>query len=419
MSILRFYDNLQPIKIFAKLFLYFSKNHYFSGLKSYLIFMKKIILFLLLICVVLAGCKPKLVLQETTLNVNTTLEPAQNEMEITIENFMFPSDVLYVISREFELIHDSTSLKSQTPEAKKMLPANMSFQNYMEKRLVELYPNKAFKGMMADFCLEKASGLAFLDSRLSLPENSELVNIKSSQMAKNEPFYLFISIEDEMDFMDMNERERSKYLALNELATNENFAKISDFNNIKEAFDSIPPNLDSDDLSFFLEENVFLSGILFASGGAYIAYRVKQNKERAVQMAQKHYPDNISCGKKGDAFKHLTISMLLKRYLTEEMSYLILDLFWENRGNNSPCDKHMDLHNNHVGRVTKYSTFRGNENPYDWKKWIKNIHNFVENEYNAIEKPWNKEIIEYVIEKDTKTSNKSKYIFWNNTTECE
>ena len=374
---------------------------------------------MLLGCAVLAGCKPKSLLQETAINIDTTLEPAQQEIEITMENFMFPSDVLYVISREFELIHDTTSLKSQTAEAKKM--SEMSFPTYMEKRLVELYPKKAFKGMMADFCLEKASGMAFLDSRLSLPENSELVNVKNSQMFKTEPFYRFISIEDEMDFMDMSERERGKYLALNELSMNKKFATLADFESINEAFDSIPPNLTDDDLSFFLEENVFLTSVLFLNGGAYITYRVKQNKERAIQMAQKHYPDNISCGKKGDAFKHLTISMLIKRYLTEQMSYLILDLYWENRGNNSPCDKYMDLHNNHVGRVSKYSTFRGNtyENTYNWKKWVENIHNFVENEHNAIEKSWNKEIIEYVIEKETKTTNKSKYIFWNNTTECE
>jgi len=358
-------------------------------------------------------------LQETAINIDTTLDPAQQEMEITKKNFMFPSDVLYVISREFELIQDSTSLKSQTPEATSN--KNISFPTYMEKRLVELYPSKAFKGMMTDFCLEKASGLAFMNSKLSLPENSELVNVKNSQMAKTEPFYHFVSIEDEMDFMDMSERERNKYLALNELATNKKFANITDFEKINNALDSIPFNLDDNDMSFFLEDNVFLSCVLFAGGGAYVIYRVKQNKERAIYVAQKHYPDNISCGKKGDAFKHLTVSMLLRRYLTEEMAYLIMDLFWENWAINSPCDRHMDLHNNHVGRHSKYSTFRGNtwENTYNWKKWVENIHNFVENEHNAIEKPWNKEIIEYVIEKDTKTTNKNKYIFWNRTTECE
>lgn len=386
--------------------------------------MRKITLYLLLICTVcIVSCKSKSVLQETAINIDTTLDPAQQEMEITKENFMFPSDVLYVISREYELIYDSTSLKSQNPKAKQLLASeeNMSFTTYLEKRLVELYPNKAFIGMMADFSLEKAAGIAFLDSKISLPENSELVNVKNSQMSKTEPFYHFVSIEDEMDFMDMSPRERTKYLALNELASDKKFADIADFKKINDALDSIPPNLNNDEMSFFLEENVFLSGILFASGGGYVAYRVKQSKERALYMAQYHYPDNISCGKKGDAFKHLTVSMLLRRYLTEEMAYLIMDLFWENWLVNSPCDRHMDLHNNHVGRNSKYSTFRGNiwEDVYDWNKWVKNIHNFVENDHNAIEKPWNKEMIEYVIEKDTKTTNKSKYIFWNRTTECE
>ena len=385
--------------------------------------MKHIILFLFLACF-LYGCKTKSALQGTVLPVETTSEP-EEELEITDENFEYPANALYVIAREYELMFDTLSAKSQTPQAQELRSGDSvaTFPQYLEKRLIQLYPNKAFKNMLAGFDRQKADGMLYQNSKIQLPPNSELAFIKNTEATKADPFHLFVSMEDEMNFLNMTEYERRKYMALNKLASSEKFADSTDFKNLNETFDSIPPNLEPDDRSMLLDENVFLSCLAFAGGGSYIIYRISQSKERAIYMAIKHYgKEGISCGKKGDAYKHLSVNVLIKRYLTEEMAYLVMDGYWENRGNNSPCDKHMDLHNNYVGRHSQYHIFRGNtwENRYDWEKWLANIHAFVEDEqHNAIKKPWNKKMLEQFVIKDTETVNRSKYIFWNKTTECE
>jgi hypothetical protein len=361
------------------------------------------------------GCKTKAVLVETPID---EISEESEQVEEPEYSYMFPSDVLYVIGREYEEILDSTSTKSQTVKVKEILSQKHipSFPEYMEQRLIELYPNRTFQGMLSDFNMQVASAQTYGNSKLSLPKNNELIFIDNSSGARTEPFYEFKSIEDEIEFLNMDENETKKYLALNKLATAEKFAEIEDIKKVSD-MDSIPPNLTEEDRSFLLEENIFLSSVLIGTGGAYAFYRVKQSKERAVYLARKYYQDNISCGKKGDAFKHLSISMFLKRYLSESISYLVMDVYWENQGNNSPCDTYMDLHNNFVGRRSQYDKFRGNDR-YDWKKWADNIHNFVENESNSIKKEWNKELIEYVILKDTYNADKRKYIFWNRTSDC-
>jgi hypothetical protein len=161
--------------------------------------------------------------------------------------------------------------------------------------------------------------------------------------------------------------------------------------------------------------------LLFATGGGYLVYRVMQSKERAVIKAQHYYGADTNCGKRGDAFKHLYVSMLLRRYLTENAAKLIMDIFWENAATNRPCDRFMDLHNNHVGRNTQYGTFRGSffEDMYDWEQWGGNIHNFVDNNVNSVEENWNKNLLEYIVVKDVENADKTKYIFWNATSECD
>jgi hypothetical protein len=39
----------------------------------------------------------------------------------------------------------------------------------------------------------------------------------------------------------------------------------------------------------------------------------------------------------------------------------------------------MDLHNNRVGRITKYSTFRNGTSNHDWGTWARRVRDFVNN----------------------------------------
>ena len=385
-------------------------------LKS-LYIMNKVIFFSIIVLIIFAGCKSKAHLQTHT-PPETTEQDTIAEKQWDYASLMYPADMLYVIGREYEELSDSTSAKSQSAQGRQITAQNPTFPQYVEKRLLELYPQKAFPGIMADFDIDKLSGFAQSNNQLFMPGKGELVSISPLGPAQTEPFYQFVSLKDEAKFLNMSPKELYKYMALNELATQETFASAADFDAIR---DTIPAEIPEEDKTFVMEENIFLSSLLFVTGGGYLAYRVLQSKERAVYKAHHYYGSDISCGKRGDAFKHLYVSMMLRRYLTENTAQMVMDIFWENWLINSPCDRQMDLHNNYVGRHTQYNKFRGSflRDMYDWEKWGITIRGFVENNANSIEKQWNKGMPEYFVMKELEVTDKRKYVFWNPTSECE
>ena len=382
--------------------------------------MKHLILPLILFLAIFAGCKTKSKLQTQTLPEDNTVLQDTTEMALDNAVLMYPAQALYVIGREYEELADSTSAKSNSAHGQKIITQNLSLSQYMEMRLLELYPQKAFQGIMADFDLGKLSRHLPGNNQNVTFGATELASISPSLgMAQAEPFYQFVSLEDEVNFLNMSPRELDKYLTLNKLASNEKFATLADFEKIK---DSIPPDIPDNDKIFMTEENIYLSYLLFATGGGYLVYRVLVSKERAMSKAQYYYGSATDCGQPGDAYKHLLVNVLLRRYLSESAARLVMDDFWENYEINCPCDRQMDLHNNHVGRNTQYNHFRGDfwKDRYDWEKWSVNIHNFVENKpNNAIEKQWNKSMLEYILIKELKAVSKNKYVFWNSTSDCE
>ena len=97
-------------------------------------------------------------------------------------------------------------------------------------------------------------------------------------------------------------------------------------------------------------------------------------------------------GGRGGAFKHICVSMLLRRYLSITKAFLIMDVVYEGitNQNDNARDTHMDLHNNMVGRETKYWTFRGSYfgDMYDYNLWISRIYSFVQNSNNGAYRSW-------------------------------
>ncbi|MDR1679288.1 MAG: hypothetical protein LBR81_05860 [Prevotellaceae bacterium] len=381
--------------------------------------MRKLIFFFGVAVVFFSACKSKSKLPvQPAQKDSTVLQDTIANREVNPMELMYPADMMYVIGKEYEEIFDSSSAKSQTELGKKIIAQHISLPQYMEMRLLELYPQKAFRGIMADFDPKKFAGLVQNNNQIALPDKGELKFISSSGTTQGDVFHPFISPEDEVEFLNMSPRELKKYQALNALAKKDSFATVFDFEVIR---DSIPADMPEMDKTFLMEENIYLSSLLFVSGGSYLVYRVLQTKERASYKAYQYYGPDISCGKRGDAFKHLYVSMMLRRYLTEGASKMVMDEFWERTALNSPCDRQMDLHNNYVGRNTQYDNFRGSfwQDMYDWEKWGTTIHGFVEGNKNSIEKNWDKAMPEYFIINDLKVTNKSKYVFWNPTSECE
>ena len=347
---------------------------------------------ILLACVLLlaTGCKIK----------KAVIEPAQPQQKIvqqadTTQIPAFPAEVLYVLAREYESIHDSTKAKFNMPQSEVIRHDSMPLEQYMEQRLIQLYPEKAYKGL--------------LHKQLEMPASS------ATQL--EDRFHTFVSDSDEVAFMNMTAAEEKLYRELNSLADDSSFITLEQMKHItiKDSAWNLDKRLVSDTLPFFLQERWTVS-LLLSGIGTNVFYRIMQSKARAEYVSEYYYPSQTSDGMRGDAFKHLFVNTMLKRYTTEALAWLVMDIYWENIRTNAPCDMVMDLHNNHVGRSTQYRTFRGDfwKDRYNWLGWSDNILQFVEDTTNnATYHQWNKQLPLFFIRQEEEQADKSLYLYWN------
>ena len=100
------------------------------------------IIILLSIVIIFYSCKTKkvveapVVVEENVPQADTTLIPS------------FPSEVLYVLTREYESVWDSTRDKYDTKEAEYIRNNNVPIKEYMEYRLITLFPDLAYVGLL-------------------------------------------------------------------------------------------------------------------------------------------------------------------------------------------------------------------------------------------------------------------------------
>ena len=147
-------------------------------------------------------------------------------------------------------------------------------------------------------------------------------------------------------------------------------------------------------------------------------YRVLQSKARAEKLAYYYYGDATNNGRPGDAFKHIYVNVLLRTYVGEWMSHAIMDIFWEWKSPNAPCDHFMDLHNNIIGRQTRYDDFttldaQCNADMRHWLQWGENVQHFVQDSVNGHRQSWDKETPTFIVEPAAEKVSDTQYIYWD------
>ena len=87
------------------------------------------------------SCKTKKVIE------NPVVEEVKPQADTTLIP-SFPSEVLYVLTREYESVWDSTREKYETKEAEYIRNNNVSIKKFMEQRLMTLFPDLAYVGLL-------------------------------------------------------------------------------------------------------------------------------------------------------------------------------------------------------------------------------------------------------------------------------
>lgn len=302
----------------------------------------------------------------------------------------FPAEALYVLGAKWE--------------ADSVLQQEQSIADYMEQELMRLYPEKAYKGYINKLCSVADRLLVSSAQRptLFVPKQQELrfVQTHSSSSA----LYAVLdslSADEELQVLELTPQEEADWLQLQALVHTEQPLT-------RKAFDTL-------DISYFDEENILLTLLLWR--GPRMFYRVLQSKARAEKLAYYYYGDATNNGRPGDAFKHIYVNVLLRTYVGEWLSHAIMDVFWEWKSPNAPCDYYMDMHNNIIGRQTRYADFttidtQCNADMRHWLQWAENVQHFIQDSVNGDFQGWDKETPTFIVEPAAKEVSKEQYIYW-------
>lgn len=367
--------------------------------------MKKIISIFTIFAFVLTSCNENEV--EIKQNIKEPIPPM-----FTSKLPSFPAEVLFVLGREYETIKDGTSEKISAQKINSVISNidKMTLNQYVENRLIELYPEEAYVGLASDMEVEGLQTIEVYENYLA---QLKLYELSIGIVTDTEPpTPEFTSIENEIELMSMTQEEEISYRRLNSLAIKSDFATLDDFNDI---LYNTRYSSGNQKVSQAVWGWITAAGIVVL--GTYAVIRAKICRERAEKKQIEFYGGpgiTLNSGTQNDAFRHIYVSMMLRRYLTEPFAWAIMDLYWENANENKPCDKYMDLHNNYLGRHSKYWTFRGKwlSDMYDWKLWGERVKTFVNTSTNSSKKIWTLSTIESTVKAERNSTDKNKYIYW-------
>lgn len=348
-------------------------------------YMKRLkpILFLLLfpLFIALVGCRTQQVTMVPVVNSpspDTTVLPT------------FPAEVLYVLGARWEA--DSTVQQETT------------IAEYIEQELIRLYPEKAYPGYVQRLFLVVDKLLVSSVQRPTLfaPKQHE-IRFSSASSSSGGMLYGVLdslSMQDELQMLELTPQEKGDWFRLQTLIN-------SDLPLTREAFDTL-------NISYFEEENMLLTLLLWR--GPRLFYRVMQSKARAEKLAYYYYGEATNNGRPGDAFKHIYVNVLLRTYVGEWLSHAIMDVFWEWKSPNAPCDHYMDLHNNIIGRQTRYEEFTTIDTQCTdmrhWLQWGENVQHFIQDSVNGDFQVWDKETPTFIVEPAAQKVSDMQYIYW-------
>lgn len=318
----------------------------------------------------------------------------------------FPFEVLYVVTKEYESVEDGTSRKYWYKG--KSVKEYSKFE-YVEERLSDLYPKTTYHGMVEDSKQFYDSVIMAYSSYCASDLQLTLDSEKQPHLTDDKPETEtgFVSEENEIRVMQMTEDEVDRLENYNRLARGTEFATLEDIL-------SVTGKGEGDFSGMELPYWSFIS-VVSTANCSHLYYRMMLCKDRA-EAATKLYYLNRGAGMKGDAFRHVAVSMLLRYYLNEALSYMIMDVGHETvvNPNLHPCDTYMDLHNNRVGRNSMYRVFKktAQTEKSEWLSYLLGIKAFVDNDSNAALMDWNRESSKSAVKRQCRSAGKEKYIYY-------
>lgn len=229
----------------------------------------------------------------------------------------------------------------------------LSRVEYIEKRLIELYPDLIHPGMIVQLHHEFQEHVKeYRSYQLTIGEDLE-----------EEDLLEYCKLEEFIEKTQMTEAEISDLLSYQSLAKKGESATLHEIQSL-------------------VSKNGRAEGSLLDAVGLVGIYVspliINQAEDRSEARAIQYYGTDQR-GTRGDAFKHIFGSVYLRRFIGKPAAQAILTAR-ETIVEPNPYkgDTEMDLHNNKIGYDTKYSQFRGSlVFGWGWERWAENVRDWM------------------------------------------
>lgn len=311
--------------------------------------------------VMMPSCKPNEGMQ---LSPNAPPESLQRENDEPLPDFQtpfFPVIAYHLIYREFVKQNPTIVTIEQFN--------NSNYSAYLEQRLLTLYPEDAYQGIVTEAEYEYQT---YAEEFAAYMESQGLQDTLEGTPEVNLP-----TRATETQLLNMNNTEIAVWDALEALTNNRLATRAEIDSLVTEGYSKTAAGpID------------YLALIASPTAAAYGTWRILQSRARAEGLTTQYYSLS-SGGYKGDAFRHIYVSMHLRRYISQLGANVVMTTY-ELVKQNACKDRYMDYHNNVIGRNTRYNTFRYSNNAgwNDWGQWAQNVKSFVDNGANAADMPW-------------------------------
>lgn len=330
----------------------------------------------------------------------------------------YPAVAVYIVYREYVNQHPGlTRLSQDDPE----------YQRYMEKRLRELYPQRGYAGMMRQAVAEMREyrrqwteydeNRGVVGGRLSpqmcYPQITSLTppddcegggggggGSGTTYPAPSTEYYpdgswtgqaefavdetQVPTITAEADSLQANSYERDRLLYYESLALGDDGGYEVQGADGTLARDDLIRLAAAGSGPGEVTTQFWQTAVTIPLGVvAFFVPRILFSKWRAESASESYYPAVSPDDTRRDAFRHIYVNVLLRRYTSAPVAKAVMD--WREWGNANWGSRIMDVHNNHLGVEVKYEHFRGH---WLWDRWSYGVwggrvRNYINDSRNA------------------------------------
>jgi hypothetical protein len=332
-----------------------------------------------------------------------TIPPDEPEFVSSVPTY--PILTFHILQREYYYLEENEFTETN---------GYISWPDYLEMRLIQLYPENAYTGMVQeDIANYNTYKTAFDQYTLDWIDYEVAIGIPLDSISDTtENIHPFVSKEDEVAYLDMSFEEVLKWNYYDSLVLNDTITRNGlDTLNDKEV-NLTYKRLSKKDLAYIA---------LFTATPItnYMAFRILQSEKRTKKKVDEFYGQgpNGAAGQISDAFKHVYMSLLLRRNLGRSFAAIFTYGYEYIERNNDEWERQMDFHNNKIGRHTKYRDLKTSGN---WEDWATSVKNWINkgssgNRKNGVDMDWEtSQPNKATCESDRDAVGYNKYIYYIN-----